>query len=44
MFSSADIDLDDLAQSIRRLLDSGTEADLLSPDNRATHVMGREAT
>ena len=43
-FGSCDVDLDDLAQAIRRLLDSGTDADLLSPDRRATHVMGREAT
>jgi len=43
-FGPGDIDPDDLAQAIRQLLDSGTDAHLLSPDHRATHGVVRRGT
>ena len=49
-FSPAELDLDQLAEAIRRLLNTGTaddpqiqrDSDLLSRRRRATHVMGSQ--
>jgi len=43
-FGPKDLDLDDLAQAIRRLLNSDEIVDLLSRDRGATHVMRQEET
>jgi hypothetical protein len=53
-FKPGDLDVDDLAEAIRRLLDSsdtvGSDPEaqansaLHSPPNRASHVMGQAAT
>jgi len=40
---SDDLDVDDLTEAIRRLLDNSTDPDLLSRRDRGSHVIGASA-